>query len=136
MAKKNPNKHIIWSNYDLNLEDWREGIEEMWEMNEIDSSTKTEDDYIEEMYLLSSEYFYDEQANLNIPPKDVLLPSLIWVYGTVEEQATSLKMKRISELVFRLMLIVVMENGGLILITIFALSKLTMMVPIIFCIGR
>ena len=69
MATKNnkSNPHIVWSNYDLNLEDWREGIEEMWEMNEIDSSTKTEDDYIEEMYLLSSEYFHDEQANLNIP---------------------------------------------------------------------
>ena len=67
MSKKNTNKHIIWSNYNLNLDDWREGIEEMWEMNEIDPSTKTEDDYIEEMYLLSSEYFHDEQANLNIP---------------------------------------------------------------------
>ena len=64
MATKNnkSNPHIVWSNYDLNLEDWREGIEEMWEMNEIDSSTKTEDDYIEEMYLLNSEYFHDEQA--------------------------------------------------------------------------
>lgn len=68
MATKNKksNPHIIWSNYDLNLDDWREGIEEMWEMNEIDPSTKTKDDYIEEMYLLSSEYFHDERMNLNI----------------------------------------------------------------------
>lgn len=69
MATKNnkSNPHIIWSNYNMNLEDWREDIEEMWEMNEIDPSTKTEDDYIEEMYLLNSEYFHDEQVNLNIP---------------------------------------------------------------------
>ena len=48
MATKNnkSNPCIVWSNYSLNLEDWREGIEEMWEMNEIDPSTKTEDDYI------------------------------------------------------------------------------------------
>lgn len=28
MSKKNTNKHIVWSNYNLNLDDWMEGIKE------------------------------------------------------------------------------------------------------------
>lgn len=59
-------KNIIWSNYNLNLADWRDAIKEMWEMNGIEPSTKREGDYIDEMYRLNSEYLEDERCNLNI----------------------------------------------------------------------
>lgn len=59
-------KNIIWSNYNLNLADWCNSIKEMWEINGIDPSTKREEDYIDEMYLLNSEYLNDERRNLDI----------------------------------------------------------------------
>lgn len=68
MSKKNTNKHIIWSNYNLTLnDDWRDGIKETWEMNGIDPTTKTEDDYFSEMYEANWRYLDDERCNLNIP---------------------------------------------------------------------
>lgn len=63
----NTKKHMIWSSYNLNLNDWRDGIKEMWEMNDIDPSTKTEDDCIREMYEANWNYLDDERCNLNIP---------------------------------------------------------------------
>lgn len=67
MFKKNTNKHIIWSNYNLNLDDWMEGIKEILDLNGIDYSDWPESKFENEMWILNREYFYDEQANLNIP---------------------------------------------------------------------
>lgn len=67
MSKKNTNKHIIWSNYNLNLDDWMEGIKEILDLNGIDYSDWPESKFENEMWILNREYFYDEQANLNIP---------------------------------------------------------------------
>ena len=36
MSKKNTNKHIIWSNYNLNLNDWMERIKENLDINGVD----------------------------------------------------------------------------------------------------
>lgn len=64
----NTKKHTIWSNYSLELNlDWCQDIREIWETNGIDPSTKFENDYIDEMYRLNSEYLDDERCNLNIP---------------------------------------------------------------------
>ena len=55
MATKNykSNPLIVWSNYNLNLEDWIDGIKENLNINEIDYS-----DWSESM-------FYQEMVNLN-----------------------------------------------------------------------
>lgn len=67
MSKKNTNKHTIWSNYNLNLDDWMEGIKENLDINGVDYSDWPESKFEDEMWILNREYFYDEQANLNIP---------------------------------------------------------------------
>lgn len=67
MSKKNTNKHIIWSNYNLNLDNWMEGIKENLDINGVDYSDWPESKFEDEMWILNREYFYDEQANLNIP---------------------------------------------------------------------
>ena len=60
-------KHIVWSNYNLNLEDWIDGIKENLDINEVDYSDWPESKFEDEMWELNNEYFHDEQANLNIP---------------------------------------------------------------------
>ena len=54
-----PEKRIIWSNYDLNLDDWREDLLE----NEPDL---TEDELYVRMVELNGEYLEDDRANLDI----------------------------------------------------------------------
>ena len=59
-------KHIIWSNIDLNVEDWRDGYKEYLEMNEMDDADPNDEDAIYEwMNKTNDMYFDDEYANLN-----------------------------------------------------------------------
>ena len=51
--------HVIWSNRDLDYEDWREALEK--EHPEL-----TESERIELMYDINGDYLEDERANLNI----------------------------------------------------------------------
>lgn len=67
MSKKNTNKHIIWSNYNLNLDDWVDEITENCFYKGIDYSDWTEEDFYEEMTKRNFEYFDDERCNLNLP---------------------------------------------------------------------
>ena len=67
MSKKNTNKHIIWSNYNLNLDDWMEGIKENLDINGIDYSDWPESKFYEEMVETNDSYFEDEKCNLNLP---------------------------------------------------------------------
>lgn len=67
MSKKNTNKHIVWSNYNLNLEDWIEGIKENLDIYEIDYSEWSREQFEEEMWKTNNEYFHYEQINLHIP---------------------------------------------------------------------
>lgn len=55
-------KHVIWSNIDLKLEDWRK------EIIEAHPSVNDEDEYSMSaaMYDLNNEYLDDERVNLNI----------------------------------------------------------------------
>lgn len=57
--------HTIWQNYDLNLEDWREGLIEDRELNNLPTDVD-DDELMEDMYELNSYYLEDEQMNLNI----------------------------------------------------------------------
>ena len=57
--------HHIWQNYDLDLEDWKEGLLENREINGL--PTDVDDDTLrEEMYELNANYLDDERMNLNI----------------------------------------------------------------------
>ena len=55
----NGEKHIIWSNYDLDYEDWREDLE-------AEYPDMSEEERIAMMYEINSNYLDDERANLNI----------------------------------------------------------------------
>ena len=52
-------QHIIWSNYDLDYEDWRDDLE-------AEYPDLTEDERIALMYEINGDYLDDERANLNV----------------------------------------------------------------------
>lgn len=52
-------KHVIWSDIDLNLDDWREGLEELY-------PNYPEDELYAIMCKSNAENLYDERYNLNI----------------------------------------------------------------------
>ena len=54
-----PEKRMIWSNYDLNLDDWRDDLLET-------EPDLTEDELYERMLTTNGDYLDDERANLNI----------------------------------------------------------------------
>jgi hypothetical protein len=59
-------KHTIWSNIDLNIEDWRGGYKEYLEINDMDDADPNDEDAIYEwMNETNDMYFDDEYANLN-----------------------------------------------------------------------
>lgn len=58
-------KHIIWSNIDLDIEDWRDGYKEFLEINDIDKNPNDEDAIYNWMHEMNDEYLYDEQMNLD-----------------------------------------------------------------------
>ena len=55
----NDAKYLIWSNYNLDYDDWEEGLEA--EYPELSDNER-----IELMYKLNSDYLDDERVNLNI----------------------------------------------------------------------
>lgn len=59
-------KHIIWSNTNLDIEDWRDGYKEYLEMNEMDDEDPDDEHAIYEwMWKTNGYYLDDERANLN-----------------------------------------------------------------------
>lgn len=52
-------KHVIWSNYDLNYDDWKVDLEEQY-------PGLSEDERISLMYEINGDYLDDERRNLNI----------------------------------------------------------------------
>ena len=67
MSKKNVNKHIVWSNYNLNLDDWIDDIKERLDECGVDYSEWDENKFYEEMVEVNDLYFEDEKCNLNLP---------------------------------------------------------------------
>ncbi|MBQ9899438.1 MAG: hypothetical protein IJM44_08325 [Ruminococcus sp.] len=59
-------KHIIWTNYDLDYEEWRDGLEE--EYPEL-----TDDERYRRMLEINNEYLDDERVNLNIQLDEPIL---------------------------------------------------------------
>ena len=52
-------KHLIWSNYALDYEDWKDDLE-------AEYPDLSEDDRMALMYEINSDYLDDERVNLNI----------------------------------------------------------------------
>ena len=58
-------KHIIWSNMNLDIEDWRDGYQEYLEYNGFDERHNNDDDLYKWMCDTNEECIYDERANLD-----------------------------------------------------------------------
>lgn len=58
-------KHVIWSNIDINPDDWRDGYKEIAEENEWDEDTDDENNLWSYINETLEQYFGDEQMNLD-----------------------------------------------------------------------
>ena len=63
----NMKRYILWSNLNLDVDDWIDGIKENLNINEIDYSNWSESMFYQEMVKLNDMYFEDEKCNLDIP---------------------------------------------------------------------
>lgn len=59
-------RHIVWSDQNLDIEDWREGYKEYLEANELDLDPDDEQAIYEWMVETNGEYLSDERMNLDI----------------------------------------------------------------------
>ena len=62
-------RHIIWGDIDLNLDDWRENLQE-------DYPELSETELYQKMYDINGEYLDDERANLNIQLSQPIIPAI------------------------------------------------------------
>lgn len=58
-------KHVIWSNIDINPDDWRDDYKEIAEENEWDEDTDDENNLWSYINETLEQYFGDEQMNLD-----------------------------------------------------------------------
>ena len=59
-------RHIIWSNRSLDVDDWREDYKEFLEDNELDDAPNDEQALYEWMVETNDDYLSDERVNLNV----------------------------------------------------------------------
>ena len=59
-------RHIIWSNLNLEVDDWRDGYKDYLENNELYGDPNDEDKLYEYMVETNNEYLSDERLNLNV----------------------------------------------------------------------
>lgn len=59
-------KRVIWSNFDFDVEDWREPYREFVETNCIDQP-ETDENILDYAYEENEMYFDDERMNLDVP---------------------------------------------------------------------
>ncbi len=59
-------RHIVWSDQNLDIEDWREEYKEYLEANELDLDPNDEQAIYEWMMETNGEYLSDERVNLDI----------------------------------------------------------------------
>ena len=65
-ATRPSDRHIIWSNQSLDVDDWREDYKEFLEANELDDDPNDEQALYEWMEETNYEYLSDERVNLNV----------------------------------------------------------------------
>ena len=61
-----PKKHTIWSNLNLNLDEWEDGLREHYEINNLSYDEYNENDHYDTMNDINNMYLDDERANLGI----------------------------------------------------------------------
>ena len=66
MSKEQNDRHIIWSNMNLEVDDWRDGYKEYLEINELSDDPNDENNLYEYMVETNEEYLSDERDNLNV----------------------------------------------------------------------
>lgn len=62
----NEQEHVIWSNIDLNIDDWREGYKEFCESNNFPCHPEDDAAVYDYMIEENAENFYTEKKNLNV----------------------------------------------------------------------
>ena len=65
-ATRPNDRHIIWSNQNLDVDDWREDYKEFLEANELDGDPNDEQALYEWMEETNYDYLSDERVNLNV----------------------------------------------------------------------
>ena len=65
-ATRPNDRHIIWSNQNLDVDDWREDYKEFLEANELDDDPNDEQALYEWMVETNDDYLSDERMNLNV----------------------------------------------------------------------
>ena len=65
-ATRPNDRHIIWSNQNLDVDDWREDYKEFLEANELDGDPNDEQALYEWMEETNYDYLSDERLNLNV----------------------------------------------------------------------
>ena len=65
-ATRPSDRHIIWSNQNLDVDDWREDYKEFLEANELDDDPNDEQALYEWMEETNYDYLSDERVNLNV----------------------------------------------------------------------
>lgn len=66
VQNRTANKHIIWSNMSLDVDDWREGYKDFLEINDLEGDPNDEHSLYQYMVKTNDEYLSDERANLNV----------------------------------------------------------------------
>lgn len=65
-ATRPNDRHIIWSNQNLDVDDWRKDYKEFLEANELDDDPNDEQALYEWMEETNYDYLSDERVNLNV----------------------------------------------------------------------
>ena len=65
-ATRPNDRHIIWSNQNLDVDNWREDYKEFLEANELDDDPNDEQALYEWMEETNYDYLSDERVNLNV----------------------------------------------------------------------
>lgn len=74
-ATRPNDRHIIWSNQNLDVDDWREDYKEFLEANELDDDPNDEQALYEWMEETNYDYLSDERVNrmFNFPSRSLSL---------------------------------------------------------------
>lgn len=64
--REQSDRHIIWSNMNLEADDWRDSYKEYLEINGLDDDPNDENKLYEYMFEANDDYLSDERRNLDI----------------------------------------------------------------------
>lgn len=121
-------KYIIWSNENLDTEDWKESFKEFIEMNNLDIDPNDEEKLYKYMVETNDEYLSDERINLNInvPGTDTILVIADLGFGTADAVHIAKSMLTRFQIVCTRIAIPIMQRGIWIIEAIFVAIKSTM----------